>query len=133
RKQGLRPLAVLAAVVNMLIASLRATRESAAIWSHWALPGGLVGALCRLVWRRRHVLLLHSGDVWLLERLAGGRLLARFIASQTDEIFAVSAELGARFTALTGRSVQVLGCGVRANPFERMARQGARVGTLSRL
>jgi glycosyltransferase involved in cell wall biosynthesis len=133
RERGLRPLAVAAAVANLLIASLRATRESSTIWSHWALPSGLVGALCRLVWRRRHVLLLHSADVWMLERLAGGRLLARFIASQTDEVFAVSAELGARFSALTGRSVQVLGCGVRPNPFERTASRAPRVGLLSRL
>lgn len=133
RERGSRPLATAFALGNMLIASLRATRESTTIWSHWALPGGLVGALCRLVWRRRHVLLLHSGDVWLLEQLAGGRLLARFIASQADEVFAVSAELAGRFTALAGRPVHVLGCGVRPNSFERTGGRAPRVGVLSRL
>lgn len=131
--RGLRPLATLAALAAMLIAGVRATRHSETIWSHWALPSGLVGAVCRMLWRRRHVLLLHSGDVWLLERLRAGRLLARFIASQTDEVYAVSEELAARFGMLSGCSAQVLGCGVRANTYARTANEPPRVGTLSRL
>jgi glycosyltransferase involved in cell wall biosynthesis len=126
-------LAALRATLSMLYVSLRATRQAATIWSHWALPGGLVGAICRAVWRRRHVLLLHSGDVWLLERLRFGGLLARFIASQTDEIYAVSAELAERFAAVAGRRPGVLGCGVRVNERERVALVPARVGTLARL
>ncbi len=131
-------LAALHAVLSMLRTSLRATRQSATIWSHWALPGGLVGALCRLVWRRRHVLLLHSGDVWLLERIRFGGLLARFISSQTDEVYAVTAELARRFAALTGRHAEVLGCGVRANerthaPSASAPSAPVRVGTLARL
>jgi glycosyltransferase involved in cell wall biosynthesis len=131
--RGRRPLAVLFALAAMLFVSLRATRRSTTIWSHWALPSGLVGALCRLVWRRRHVLLLHSADVWLLEQLRGGRLLARFVSSQVDELYAVSAELAERFALLSGRRAQVLGCGVRANPYIRSAERPPRVGTLSRL
>jgi glycosyltransferase involved in cell wall biosynthesis len=117
----------------MLVTGLRATRHSTTIWSHWAVPSGLVGAICRLVWRRRHVLLLHSGDVWLLERTPAGRLLARFIASQTDEIFAVSDALAARFASLSGRAAATLGCGVRSNPYDRTGDRPPRVGTLSRL
>ncbi len=126
-------LAALHAVLSMLRTSLRATRQSATIWSHWALPGGLVGALCRLIWRRRHVLLLHSGDVWLLERIRFGGLLARFISSQTDEVYAVTEELARRFAALTGRHAEVLGCGVQANERTRPASAPVRVGTLARL
>jgi len=136
RSYGMRPIAALAALraaLSMLRTSLRATHESATIWSHWALPAGLVGALCRLVWRRRHVLLLHSGDVWLLERMAFGGLLARFISSQTDEICAVSVELAERFAALTGRRAEVLGCGVRPNERRHVCCAPARVGTLARL
>ena len=125
--------AALHAVLSMLRTSLRATRQSATIWSHWALPGGLVGALCRLVWRRRHVLLLHSGDVWLLERIRFGGLLARFISSQTDEVYAVTAELARRFAALTGRHAEVLGCGVQANERTHAPSAPVRVGTLARL
>ena len=136
RSYGARSRAALAAfhaVLSMLRTSLRATRQSATIWSHWALPGGLVGALCRLVWRRRHVLLLHSGDVWLLERLRFGGLLARFISSQTDEVYAVTAELARRFAALTGRHAKVLGCGVQPNGRTHAASAPVRVGTLARL
>ena len=126
-------LAALRACGSMLRASLRATREASTIWSHWAVPGGLVGALCRLVWRRRHVLLLHSGDVWLLEHIRFGQLLARFIASQTDDVYAVTPALAERFAALTGRHAKVLGCGVRPNERRHAARAAVRAGTLARL
>jgi colanic acid/amylovoran biosynthesis glycosyltransferase len=125
--------AAFAAFAGMLCKSLPVTRQCATIWSHWALPAGLVGALCRLFWRRRHVLLLHSGDVWLLERIRFGRLLARFIASQTDEVFAVTAELAERFAALSGGHTAVLGCGVRPNTHERVSHGVVRAGTLARL
>ncbi|HXS80861.1 MAG TPA: glycosyltransferase [Gammaproteobacteria bacterium] len=133
RMRSMAALAALCAALSMLRTSLKATRDSAMIWSHWALPGGLVGALCRLVWRRPHVLLLHSGDVWLLERAPFGRLLTRFISSQTDEIYAVSAELAERFAALSGRRADVLGCGVRPNERRRVPCAPTRVGTLARL
>jgi glycosyltransferase involved in cell wall biosynthesis len=136
RSYGTRSMAAVAALragLSMLRTSLYATRQSATIWSHWALPAGLVGALCRLIWRRRHVLLLHSGDVWLLERVPFGRLLTRFISSQTDEVYAVSTELAERFAALSGRRAGVLGCGVRPNERRHAACAPARVGTLARL
>lgn len=133
RRRSVAALAALGAAWSMLRTSLHATRQSATIWSHWALPAGLVGALCRLVWRRRHVLLLHSGDVWLLENLPLGRLLTRFISSQTDEIYAVTAELAERFAALSGRRANVLGCGVRPNERRHERCGPARVGTLARL
>jgi glycosyltransferase involved in cell wall biosynthesis len=127
RSRRKRSTAALAALCAAL------TRQSATIWSHWALPAGLVGALCRLVWRRRHVLLLHSGDVWLLENLPFGKLLTRFISSQTDEVYAVTAALAERFAALSGRRADVLGCGVRPNERRHRPCAPARVGTLARL
>jgi len=133
RMRSIAALAALGAALSMLRTSLHATRQSATIWSHWALPAGLVGALCRLVWRRRHVLLLHSGDVWLLENLPFGRLLTRFISSQTDEVYAVTTELAERFAALSGRRAGVLGCGVRPNARRHARCAPARVGTLARL
>jgi glycosyltransferase involved in cell wall biosynthesis len=133
RTRAIAALAALYAALSMLRTSLLATRQAATIWSHWALPAGLVGALCRLVWRRRHVLLLHSGDVWLLENVPCGRLLARFISSQTDEVYAVTAALAERFADLTGRRADVLGCGVRPNERRYTPASTARVGTLARL
>jgi len=137
--------AVATTLFSMSATALRAASHSAVIWSHWAVPAGLIGALCRLLLRRRHILLLHSADVWLLERMPGGRLLARFIAAHTDEILGVSQDLVARFAHLSGRRGRVLSCGIEPNPFftaryasahtplHTSQRAPARVGTLSRL
>lgn len=133
RTKGIRPVALFITVMSMLWTGLRAARHSRVIWSHWALPAGFVGSLCRMILGRRHVLLLHSADVWLMESIPGGRWLARFISSQTDELFAVSPELVERFAALCGRRGQVLGCGVTDNVLSTRPNARPRVGMMSRL
>lgn len=116
----------------MVWTALRQARRCRVVWSHWAVPSGLVGAFCRIVLRRPHVLLLHSGDVWFLERSRWRRLLARFIAKHTDALLAVSEDLAARFEQAAGRRPQVLPCGVFAAGHSR---RGGRpvVGMLSRM
>ena len=68
-----------------------------AVISHWLLPCGLIGAA-----HRRHVAIAHSGDVHLLERLPGARLVARTLAR--SRLVFVSDDLRARFGRLAGRA-----------------------------
>lgn len=138
-----RPLAAVRSVRSMVRAALAASRRSDVIFSHWAVPGGLVGALCRRITGRPHVLLLHSADVFWLEQQRCGRALAGFIADHCDALCGVSESVVTRFEALSGRRGRVLGCGVTVPAVQARARSGAapsigvphtpKVGTLSRL
>lgn len=70
------------------------------IETHWLLP-------CALAARASAPALpitafAHSGDVALLERLPGGRALARTLARGIDDLAFVSADLQRRFAALAG-------------------------------
>jgi len=85
---------------QLLADALRQGRGARVVVSHWAVPGGLLGALAALVLRARHVTYLHGSDVALLERLPGGALLATAVAALSDVVVAVGPELGGRFAAL---------------------------------
>lgn len=68
-----------------------------AVVSHWALPCALVaGALPA----RRHLAVLHSADVFVLERLPCPAEIAQHIARRADQLLFVSRDLRARFLAL---------------------------------
>jgi glycosyltransferase involved in cell wall biosynthesis len=128
-----RRIAVVRSCLSMLTTAVRAARGCRLVWSHWAVPGGLVGSMCGLLTGIPHVLLLHSADVWLLENRRWGRCLARWIAAHTDRLFGVNAAVIERFARLSGRRGEVLGCGVARNLEPRPARSACRVGLLSRL
>jgi glycosyltransferase involved in cell wall biosynthesis len=125
--------AVALSCISMLTTALRAARRCRLVWSHWAVPGGIVGALCKLLTGIPHVLLLHSADVWLLENRRWGRPVARWIAAHTDRLFGVNATVIERFARLSGRRGEVLGCGVARNAEARPTDPIPRVGLLSRL
>jgi glycosyltransferase involved in cell wall biosynthesis len=74
-----------------LIAQARAIRSIVArkgiqvLNTHWIIPQGLSAAMA--LGRSRqvvHVLSIHAGDVFMLQKVPGSRQLARFIASRTD-------------------------------------------------
>lgn len=79
----------------------RAARAQVGGWdgvvSHWAVPCALVaGALPR---RPRHLAVLHSADVFALEKLPGGKMLAARVARTSDSLLFVSRALRSRFLA----------------------------------
>jgi glycosyltransferase involved in cell wall biosynthesis len=130
---NVRRRAVARSCLSMLTTALRAARRCRLVWSHWAVPGGIVGSLCRILTGIPHVLLLHSADVWLLENRRWGRCVARWIAAHTDRIFGVNAAVIERFARLSGRQGEVLGCGVAPNVEPRPTGSARRAGLLSRL
>ncbi len=96
-------------LLPFVLALTRAARARAARWdavvSHWALPCALVaGALPWLGFAARkrlpHLAVLHSADVFVLERLPMKRELALHIAAGADQLLFVSRDLRARFLAL---------------------------------
>lgn len=82
-----------------VLAMSRAARQHRwdAVVSHWALPCALVAGELSVP---RHLAVLHSADVFLLERLPMRRQLALRIARGADELLFVSRALRARFLAL---------------------------------
>jgi glycosyltransferase involved in cell wall biosynthesis len=94
-----------------VLALFRAAHRESTRWdavvSHWALPCALVADA--LPARRgrgarsaplRHLAVLHSADVFLLERLPYAGEIARRIATGADQLLFVSRDLRARFLAL---------------------------------
>jgi glycosyltransferase involved in cell wall biosynthesis len=67
-----------------------------AVVSHWALPCALIAGWLGVP----HLAVLHSADVFLLERLPQRRRLARHIARGADELLFSSRALRERFLAL---------------------------------
>lgn len=84
------------------LALAEATRRRLPSWdavvSHWALPCALIAGTLR--GRARHLAVLHSADVSLLERLPLRGLLAQRIAQGADQLVFSSQSLRARFGAL---------------------------------
>jgi glycosyltransferase involved in cell wall biosynthesis len=123
-------------LARMLAASLRAARHSPTIWTHWAVPAGVAGALCSRLLGVRHVLSLHGGDVWWLENARTGRIVARFLARNAHAILAPTERLAQRFAEVSGRRPEVLGTGVPdLSPAEDAPASSGppRAGTLCRL
>jgi glycosyltransferase involved in cell wall biosynthesis len=79
-------------------AAQRAAPELDAVVSHWALPCALVAGALRP--RLRHLAVLHSADVFLLEQLPLRGALAERIGAGADALLFSSRELRVRFLAL---------------------------------
>jgi glycosyltransferase involved in cell wall biosynthesis len=98
--------AVLAGVrFSAALAAAAAARVAAwdLVEAHWLVPSALVAlAVAPGLPRRAYA---HSGDVALLERMPGGRALARLLARSGTELRFVSEDLRSRFALLAGRSV----------------------------
>ena len=126
--------AAAATLLRMTTATGSAARRARVVWSHWAVPAGALGALCRRVLGVPHVLSLHGGDVWLLESRRWGPGLARRIASRCDAVLAPTELLAERFERISGRRPEVLGTGVPDLARRHVPRADPpRVGTLCRL
>ncbi len=80
--------------------AVREARDCEVIEAHWALPAGLVGLLASWISGTPLVLVLHSGDVHLLHRLPGGRLLARALYKHCRAVIATSGFIRTLFSEL---------------------------------
>lgn len=58
--------------------------------SHWLIPQGFVGAICRKLLRIPHIATLHSSEVTFLRNIPFRRQIAKFIAFNSDIIISVS-------------------------------------------
>ena len=95
------------ALASELYHALRVVKKEKVdvVHSHWVIPSGLVGAICKKTLGTRHLLTLHAGGVIALERLPFKRNLANFIVSNTDEITVVSSYVYERLLNLVSTEV----------------------------
>lgn len=89
---GLLPFSVALAAT----AARRAARWDAVV-SHWALPCGVIGAQLGGL---PHLCVVHSADMWLLQRLPGRHAIARSMVERTTRMWFVAPHLRAQFEAL---------------------------------
>jgi glycosyltransferase involved in cell wall biosynthesis len=77
--------------------------------SHWMVPQGLTAAMVRkLSPSFAHVLSIHAGDVYLLDKLPGGAALAKFVMGQTQAVFADGSHVRDTLDRLLGRPSEAL-------------------------
>lgn len=115
-------LLVVPLIIGFLIRALLLARRADIICSHWLVPGGLVGAVVRLLTGKPHVCVEHSGALHLLRKIVLGAGLARFITRYADQIVTVSAQLRSHLLALapqTASKLAVIPMGVRAELFQQ--------------
>jgi glycosyltransferase involved in cell wall biosynthesis len=87
----LLPLYLLAAFVTLLRVSRR--QRAQIIYAHWVLPSGLVGAWVAGLNRVPLAISLHGSDVFIAQKSAIFRRVARWIFKRTAAVTANSAEL----------------------------------------
>ncbi|HDS45295.1 MAG TPA: hypothetical protein ENN68_04255, partial [Methanomicrobia archaeon] len=60
------------------------------IHSHWIIPQGLVGAICKKIFGLPHLTTIHSSEITLLKKIPLGGNIAQFIVKNSDVIVSVS-------------------------------------------
>lgn len=58
--------------------------------SHWLIPQGIVGAICRKVFKTTHILTIHSSEITILKSIPFGKNIAEFCFNNSDAIISVS-------------------------------------------
>jgi glycosyltransferase involved in cell wall biosynthesis len=58
--------------------------------SHWLIPQGFIGAICKKYLNIPHISTLHSSEITILRKLPAGKLIAEFIVSNSDILVSVS-------------------------------------------
>ncbi|MCM1567409.1 MAG: glycosyltransferase [Dehalobacter sp.] len=61
-----------------------------AIHSHWLLPQGLVGCICKKALGVQHIVTIHSSEVTLVKKIPLGKKITEFILNNSDAIISVS-------------------------------------------
>jgi glycosyltransferase involved in cell wall biosynthesis len=91
------------------------------VWSHWAIPFGVLGRRLAERVRIKHIVQIHGSDLRMLERLPLGARIARYVRQNATTVICVTEEQRERFLRLTNQgdstgSVIVLPIGVQVPP-----------------
>jgi glycosyltransferase involved in cell wall biosynthesis len=108
-------------MVAGFLAVLPGARRHGAVFAHWVLPAGVIGAAAAFVARRPLLLYAHGSDICVYaERSALYRALTLRVLGRARHVFAASRDLQARLTGRFGlppERVSVVPCGVETEIF----------------
>jgi glycosyltransferase involved in cell wall biosynthesis len=113
------PMALVAAlgfVARMAAAVATQASRWHSVESHWLAPCALLASA--IAPGRPHRAFAHGGDVALLERIPGGRALARHLAAKGVALTFASSDLHLRFARLCGVRPEALGAMVEPARFD---------------
>lgn len=87
--------------------------------SHWIVPQGINTALLHKWVHLPHVCTIHAAGLFALERIVGGKRLARFVIQNSDHLFTVSSYIKNRLETLAEQktNAEVLPMGIQVNQF----------------
>ncbi|MFC1999660.1 glycosyltransferase [Chloroflexota bacterium] len=93
------------------------------IHSHWIIPSGLVGAICKKVLRKPLVVTVHAGDVFPLVRKKYLRSVGRTVLNSCDVCTVNSNATGDAVRAVAGstKRIEIIPMGVDLEVFSRHA------------
>jgi len=80
-------------LVHFVVTALMLSLKADVVCSHWLIPSGFAGALISRIFGKPHIAIEHSGALHFLLRTRTGRLIARFIVSNTERLVVVSRDL----------------------------------------
>jgi glycosyltransferase involved in cell wall biosynthesis len=109
--------AALGFVARMAAVVAAQARRWHSVESHWLAPCALLASA--IAPGRPHRAFAHGGDVALLERIPGGRTLARHLAARGVALTFASSDLHLRFARLCGVRPEALGALVEPARFDR--------------
>lgn len=79
-------------VVSEFISAVKIIRKENIdiVNSHWLIPQGIVGAMCKKIFNVKHIASVHGSDINLIATSRVLKILFKFIAKNTDQIIANS-------------------------------------------
>ncbi len=108
-------------MLSGLRCTLKAARGQRALFAHWVLPAGVIGALASLLTGRPLMSYAHGSDICVYaEKSALYRLLTRFVLGRSVWVFAVSHDIERRLIERFGvppENISVIPCGVDTDLF----------------
>ncbi len=78
------PLLMISEMVSMIV--LIATHDIKVIHSHWLIPQGIIGAICKTLFGTRHIISVHGSDINYVASSRFLRFFFEFIVQNTDII-----------------------------------------------
>lgn len=117
------PLLIFTEVISTI--ALIATNDVKIIHSHWLIPQGLIGAICKRVFGIRHIVSIHGSDINYIVSSRSLWILFSFIARNTDVITTNSTYTKRRAMEVDGtlsNKIRVIPMGIDTEKFNVIER-----------
>jgi len=101
------------------------------IHSHWIIPSGLIGAICKKIFGIKHVVTVHGGDIFTIRNSKFLRMLGYWVINNCDKI-TVNSEYTKKAVLSLGKEfedkIEIVPMGVDMKHFTSNGRKNFRTG-----